>query len=35
MRCLRGAAARRHTRVETPFYTGPRRPIKELVATLP
>lgn len=35
MRCLRGAAARRHTRVETPFYTGPRRTIKELVATLP
>lgn len=35
MRYLRGARARRHTRVETPFYTGPRRTIKELVATLP
>ncbi len=35
MRYLRGAQARRHTRVETPFYTGPRRTINELVATLP
>jgi len=35
MRYLRGAAARRHTRVETPFYTGPRRTIKEIITTLP
>ena len=35
MRHLRGAKARRHTRIETPFFTGPRRSIKEIVATLP
>jgi chlorite dismutase len=35
MRYLRGAAARRHTRVETSFYTGPRRTIKEIITTLP
>lgn len=35
MRYLRGAAARRHTRVETPFYTGPRRAIAEIVTALP
>jgi hydrogen peroxide-dependent heme synthase len=35
MRYLRGAAARRYTRVETPFYTGPRRTIKEIITTLP
>jgi chlorite dismutase len=35
MRHLRGAAARRHTRVEIPFYTGPRKPIAEIVAALP
>ncbi len=34
MRHLRGAAARRHTRVEIPFYTGRRKPIQELVAGL-
>ncbi|HEX6525744.1 MAG TPA: hydrogen peroxide-dependent heme synthase [Streptosporangiaceae bacterium] len=34
MRHLRGAAARRHTRVEIPFYTGRRKPIEELVAGL-
>src|SRR5215475_3942671 len=34
MRHLRGAAARRHTRVEIPFYTGRRKPIGELVASL-
>jgi peroxiredoxin len=35
MRHLRGAAARRHTREELPFYTGARKPVAELVATLP
>ena len=35
MRHLRGAAARRHTRVEIPFYTGPRKPVAEVVAALP
>ncbi|MQA83600.1 MAG: hypothetical protein GEV03_02940 [Streptosporangiales bacterium] len=35
MRHLRGAQARRHTRVEIPFYTGSRRPVTELVAALP
>ncbi len=34
MRHLRGAVARRHTRVEIPFYTGRRKPIEELVAAL-
>jgi len=34
MRHLRGAAARRHTRVEVPFYTGRRKPVSELVASL-
>ncbi len=35
MRHLRGAQARRHTRLEVPFYTGRRKPIEELVAGLP
>ena len=35
MRHLRGAQARRHTRVEIPFYTGRRKPVRELVAALP
>ena len=35
MRHLRGAQARRHTRVEIPFYTGRRKPVAELVAALP
>jgi len=35
MRHLRGAAARRHTRVEIPFYTGRRKPVRELIAALP
>jgi peroxiredoxin len=35
MRHLRGAAARRHTREELPFYTGARKPITELIAALP
>jgi hydrogen peroxide-dependent heme synthase len=34
MRHLRGADARRHTRVEIPFYTGRRKPVVELVAAL-
>ena len=34
MRHLRGATARRHTRVEIPFYTGRRKPVGELVAAL-
>ena len=35
MRHLRGAAARRHTREELPFYTGIRKPLAEVVADLP
>ncbi len=35
MRHLREAQARRHTRVEIPFYTGQRKPLRELVAALP
>jgi chlorite dismutase len=35
MRHLRGAEARRHTRHETPFYTGVRKPLSEIVADLP
>lgn len=35
MRHLRGARARAHTRLETPFFTGPRRAVSELVAALP
>jgi chlorite dismutase len=34
MRHLRGAEARLHTRVEIPFYTGRRKPVHELVASL-
>jgi chlorite dismutase len=34
MRHLRGSDARRHTRVEIPFYTGRRKPVAELVAAL-
>ncbi|HEX9066881.1 MAG TPA: hydrogen peroxide-dependent heme synthase [Streptosporangiaceae bacterium] len=34
MRHLRGATARRHTREEIPFYTGRRKAIGELVASL-
>ena len=34
MRHLRGAAARLHTRAETPFYPGRRKPVRELVASL-
>ena len=35
MRHLRGAEARRHTRVEIPFYAGKRKPVNELLAALP
>jgi hydrogen peroxide-dependent heme synthase len=34
MRHLRGSDARRHTRVEIPFFTGRRKPPAELVADL-
>jgi hydrogen peroxide-dependent heme synthase len=34
MRHLRGASARRHTRVEIPFFTGRRKAVSELVASL-
>jgi chlorite dismutase len=35
MRHLRGSRARRHVRVEVPFYTGSRRSTAELVEALP
>ena len=35
MRVLRATGARRHVREETPFFTGPRVPLAELVAALP
>ena len=35
MRDLRAATARRHVRVEIPFYAGIRKPVSELVADLP
>ncbi|NJC68402.1 chlorite dismutase family protein [Planosporangium thailandense] len=35
MRELRAAGARRHVRVEIPFYTGRRRPIGDIVAAMP
>jgi chlorite dismutase len=35
MRLLRGSAARRHVREELPFYTGRRRTVADLLATLP
>ena len=35
MRDLRATDARRHTREETPFFTGPRVGVEELVAKLP
>jgi peroxiredoxin len=34
MRHLRGSRARLHTRVEIPFYTGRRKPVRELIASL-
>ena len=35
MRELRASTARRHVREEVPFYTGARKPVGELVASLP
>jgi len=35
MRELRATDARRHTREETPFFTGPRVPVEQLVNALP
>lgn len=35
MRHLRGSTARRHVREEVPFYTGRRRAVADLIATLP
>jgi chlorite dismutase len=35
MRHLRGSDARRHVREEVPFYTGRRRSVAELIASLP
>ncbi|HEX7321412.1 MAG TPA: hydrogen peroxide-dependent heme synthase [Mycobacterium sp.] len=35
MRHLRNTDARRHTREETPFFTGPRVGVEQLVAALP
>jgi len=35
MRHLRGSETRRHVREEIPFYTGSRRPIAEIVTSLP
>ena len=35
MRHLRGAKARLHMRIEIPFYTGSRKPVVDIVATLP
>jgi len=35
MRHLRAATARRHVREEVPFYTGTKRPVRELIADLP
>jgi chlorite dismutase len=35
MRDLRASRARRHVREEVPFYTGRRRPLSEIVASLP
>jgi chlorite dismutase len=35
MRHLRGAKARAHTRLETPFFTGPRLPVADIVSALP
>jgi hypothetical protein len=35
MRDLRGSGARRHVREEVPFFTGRRRSIREILATLP
>lgn len=35
MRDLRATDARRHTREETPFFSGPRVPVRDLITDLP
>jgi chlorite dismutase len=35
MRELRASGARRHVREELPFFTGRRRPVREIIAALP
>ena len=35
LRHLRSSRARLHTKLETPFWTGARKPLAEIVATLP
>src|SRR3954453_17440749 len=35
MRHLRGAKARRHTKLEIPFHTGARKGVRDIVAALP
>jgi peroxiredoxin len=35
LRHLRSSRARLHTKLETPFYTGPRKPLSEIIASLP
>jgi chlorite dismutase len=35
LRHLRGSRARLHTKLETPFFTGPRKAVADLVAALP
>lgn len=35
VRALRAAQARRHTRLEIPFFTGKRKSVAELVEALP
>jgi hydrogen peroxide-dependent heme synthase len=35
LRHLRGSRARLHAKLETPFFTGPRKPVAEIVAALP
>ena len=35
IRHLRGSRARLHTKLETPFFTGLRKPVGEIVAALP
>jgi chlorite dismutase len=35
LRHLRGSRARLHTKLETPFFTGARKPLAEIVSSLP
>jgi peroxiredoxin len=35
LRHLRASRARVHTKLETPFFTGPRKPLAEIIAALP